>query len=321
MNGSTQDGASRKSAQQDRAERALWDDCDEVATLNPALGLVGGSARSEMSRGQMGWLLSTIETEIIPRLVKAHRVADPLADALADVQQPLPGPVRPRESAVEELAQIILANHAGVAAGYIDGLRADGVTLETLYLDVLTPAARRLGELWEADLCDFTQVTIGLLRLQQLMYELSPAFQDDAQRGVQLHRAMLVPVPGSHHTLGLLMVAEFFRRAGWGVWGDPAAAQADLVEAAQTNWFDMVGFSVGAVSQLSNLKAAITAIRRASLNPSIVIMVGGPVFLDSPALVAEVGADATAPDAALAVEAAMRLIPPRDPSRWAVTAS
>lgn len=316
MNRSTQEGASRKSAPQDRADRALWDDCDEVVTLNPAQGLSDGSARSEMSRGQMGWLLSTIETEIIPRLVKAHRVAE----SLADVAQPLPDPVRPRDSAVEELAQIILANHAGVAAGYIDGLRADGVTLETLYLDVLTPAARRLGELWEADLCDFTQVTIGLWRLQQLMYELSPAFQDDAQRGVQLHRAMLVPVPGSQHTLGLLMVAEFFRRAGWGVWGDPAAAQADLVEAAQTNWFDLVGFSVGTVSQLGNLKAAIAAIRRASLNPAIVIMVGGPVFLDSPALVAEVGADATAPDAALAVGVAVRLIPPRDPARWAAPA-
>ena len=79
--------------------------------------------------------------------------------------------------------------------------------------------------MWDADLCDFTQVTIGLWRLQQLMYELSPAFQDDAQRGVQIHRAMLVlvpvpvpvPVPGSQHTLGLLRVAEFFRRAGWGV--------------------------------------------------------------------------------------------------------
>lgn len=317
MNRSTQDGASRKSASQDGAERSLWDDCDSVATLKPAPDQSGGDARSEMSRGQMGWLLSTIETEIIPRLVKAHRVADPL-DAVA---LPLPSPVRPREAAVEELAQIILANHAGVAAGYLESLRADGVTLETVYLDVLAPAARRLGEMWDADLCDFTQVTIGLWRLQQLMYEFSPAFQDDAQRGVQLHRAMLVPVPGSQHTLGLLMVAEFFRRAGWGVWGDPAAGQAELVEAAQTNWFDLVGFSVGTVSQLGNLKAAISAIRRASLNPSIVIMVGGPVFLDNPALVAEVGADATAPDAALAVDVAVRLIPPRDPARWATPAT
>lgn len=313
MNRITQDGASRKSASQDRGERALWDDFDAVAMLNPAPGLASGSGRNEMSRGQMGWLLSTIETEIIPRLVKAHRVAEPLADAA----QAWPGSARPRDTAVDDLAQIILANQAGVAAGYIDGLRAEGVTLETLYLDVLTPAARRLGEMWEADLCDFTQVTVGLWRLQQLMYELSPAFQDDAQRGVQRYRAMLVPVPGSQHTLGLLMVAEFFRRAGWGVWGDPAAAQADLVEAAQTHWFDMVGFSVGAVSQLDHLKAAIAAIRRASLNPSIVVMVGGPVFLDMPALVAEVGADATAPDAALAVDVAVRLIPPRDHAHWA----
>lgn len=121
--------------------------------------------------------------------------------------------MRPRAGAVEELAQIILDNRAGMAEGHIDALRADGVPQGTIDLDVLAPATRRLGEVWDADLCDFTQVTIGLWRLQRPMYELSPAFQDDAQRGVQIHRAMLVPVPGSQHTLGLLMVAEFFRRS------------------------------------------------------------------------------------------------------------
>lgn len=302
MNRSTHEGATHHGASQDRAEPGRWDECDEVATRVQATDLAGDVPRSEMSRGQMGWLLSTIETEIIPRLVKAHRAPDAAPVVVA---------VRPRAGAVDELAQIILDNRAGMAIGHIDALRADGVSLETIYLDVLTPAARRLGEWWDADLCDFTQVTIGLWRLQQLMYELSPAFQDDAQRGVQIHRAMLVPVPGSQHTLGLLMVAEFFRRAGWGVWGDPAAAKAELVEAAQTSWFDVVGFSVGAVSQLSNLKAAITAIRRASLNPDIVVMVGGPVFIATPALVAEVGADGTAADAALAVEAATALMTQR----------
>lgn len=299
MNRSTHERAAQHRAPQDSAKRGRWGECDDVATLGQVTDLAGEVPRSEMSRGQMGWLLSTIETEIIPRLVQAHRMPGAAPAVMV---------VRPRAGAVEELAQIILDNRAGMAAGHIDALRVDGVSLETIYLDVLTPAARLLGEMWDADLCDFTQVTIGLWRLQQLMYELSPAFQDDAQRGVQIHRAMLVPVPGSQHTLGLLMVAEFFRRAGWGVWGDPAAAEAELVEAAQTSWFDIVGFSVGAVSQLSNLKAAITAIRRASLNPSIAVMVGGPVFIDTPALVAEVGADGTAADAARAVEAATALI-------------
>ena len=104
-------------------------------------------------------------------------------------------PFAPRDGAVEELAQIILDNRAGMAEGHIDAQRADGVPQGTIYLDVLARAARRLGEMWDSDLRDFTQVNIGLWRLQQLMYELSPAFQDDAQRGVQIHRAMLVPVP------------------------------------------------------------------------------------------------------------------------------
>ena len=129
---------------------------------------------------------------------RSHRVPAAAPEVVA---------LRPRAGAVEEPAQIILDNCAGMAEGHIDALRADGVPQGTIYLDVLARAARRLGEMWDADLCDFTQVTIGLWRLQRPMYELSPAVQDDAQRGVQIHRAMLVPVPGSQHTLGLLRVA------------------------------------------------------------------------------------------------------------------
>jgi MerR family transcriptional regulator, light-induced transcriptional regulator len=119
---------------------------------------------------------------------------------------------------------------------------------------------------------------------------------------------MLVPVPGSQHTLGLLMVAEFFRRAGWVVWGDPAATIGDLTHAVRAQWFDMAGFSMGTETQCDVLKKTIASVRKASLNPSMTIMVGGPVFIEKPELVERVGADATAADAAQAVEHAASLL-------------
>ena len=54
-----------------------------------------------------------------------------------------------------------------------------GASVETLYLDLLAPTARHLGDLWDADVCDFTEVTVGLGRLQQVLHELSPAFQSE----------------------------------------------------------------------------------------------------------------------------------------------
>lgn len=72
--------------------------------------------------------------------------------------------------------------------------------VESLYLDLLAPAARHLGELWCADACDFASVTLALGRLQKVMHQLSPAFEGDVQHREHGRRALLVPVPGEQHT-------------------------------------------------------------------------------------------------------------------------
>jgi MerR family transcriptional regulator, light-induced transcriptional regulator len=281
-------------------------DCDNSSVMENEIGPIAGAVssssnsdqRSAVSQSQMGWLVSTIEDNILPRLMQTLGAKPASKRGFAALDR----------NTVPELARLVLSDDAQAAARLVARLRADGVPLETIYLDVLAPAARHLGERWEQDLTDFTDVTIGLWRLQQLMYELSPAFQDDARHGALLHRIMLVPVPGSQHTLGLLMVAEFFRRAGWVVWGDPAATIGDLTHAVRAQWFDMAGFSMGTETQCDVLKKTIASVRKASLNPSMTIMVGGPVFIEKPELVERVGADATAADAAQAVEHAASLL-------------
>ena len=81
MNQSMQNGVSQPGASHERSEPGLWDNCDDVVTFGAVAGAANPVPRSEMSRGQMGWLLSTIETEIIPRLVQAHRGSDALLPA------------------------------------------------------------------------------------------------------------------------------------------------------------------------------------------------------------------------------------------------
>jgi hypothetical protein len=69
-----------------------------------------------------------------------------------------------------------------------------------------------------------------------------------------------------------------------------------VIEAAQRIWFGVAGFSLSCDDHLSALAVLIRDIRRASRNPGIGILVGGPLFLDNPSLVTLVGADATASD-------------------------
>jgi methanogenic corrinoid protein MtbC1 len=246
------------------------------------------------------WLQRTIETEIIPRIMLAHGAAAvPVPDGTVD------GPDAISGEDVESFTALVLRDDSDALAGFVAGLREREVALERVYLGLIAPAARRLGVMWEEDKCDFAQVTLGLWRLQNLVFDLSPQLPNGwTARPEQPRRALLAAAPGSQHTLGLLMVSEFFRRAGWDVWSDPCASEGDLAALMRSEWFDLVGLSIGADLHLQPVRSVIFALRRASRNPHVGVMVGGPLLVDRPQLVSEVGADFTAADARQAVERA-----------------
>jgi MerR family transcriptional regulator, light-induced transcriptional regulator len=247
-------------------------------------GLSYKTAQERLTR-----LVHTIEADIIPRLVDAHRNED--ADTLHKQLKPVLC-----QDEVEEFARLVLLDDERHVSEHIAGLRSKGLSIDSIYLDLLAPAARHLGYLWTEDLCDFTEVTVGLGRLQQIMRALSPQFGTEVEHPACGRRVLLVPAPGEQHTFGLSMVAEFFARAGWDVVGGAHDHDCDAVDIVSNEWFDVIGISVGSETRLDWLKAGISAARRGSRNPEIGVMVGGPIFTLHPEYVAKVGADATAVD-------------------------
>lgn len=263
-----------------------------------------GARPADGQRRQLAQLVRTVEVEVIPRLVLARRAAPRPAGEAG-------GPV-PEPGEVEELTRLLLAPDPDAVPRFVEGVRLRGVPVEALYLDLLAPAACRLGDLWTDDLSSFTDVTLALGRLQRVLRDLVPAFRNEAARPAHGRRALLVPLPGGQHTFGLHMVAEFFRRSGWDVWDGTVTSGGDLVGVVRDGWFAVVGLSVGAECQLDGLASSIRAVRRASRNRAIGVLVGGPPFVERPELVALVGADATAIDgrqAALQAENLLALLP------------
>lgn len=239
---------------------------------------------------RMSELARTIEREIIPRLMLAHRVkVEPVAEPPGLSQSVTVEDVR-------QFAKLVLSHSEEDALARIRDLRARDVSVESLYLDLLAPTARYLGELWEEDLCNFTEVTVGLGRLHSVLRELSPALGQRLEQPTQCKRVLLLPCPGEQHTFGLVMVAEFFRRAGWDVSGGAWAAGADAAGIVNAEWFDAVGFSLGAETHLQALANSIAAVRQASRNRGVAVLVGGPIFAKQPGLVSAVGADGAAAD-------------------------
>jgi methanogenic corrinoid protein MtbC1 len=163
--------------------------------------------------------------------------------------------------------------------------------------------------MWENDLCDFVDVTVGLSRLQTLLRDLNPAGGLDLEpAGEGGRRILLVPAPGEQHTFGISMVQKFFRMSGWDVWGGTFGVNVDVLELVRCEPFAVVGFSISTEGRLPALKGQIATLRRESCNPSIGVLVGGSLFAATPDLVALVGADATASDGPGAVLSAESLL-------------
>ncbi len=260
-----------------------WHSCEDAS---------GDVRRGEVSKDDE-LLARTIENQIIPRLMLSHRISSPRM-----------GESRGRkidEADVNELARLVVEHDEGVAFSYVQTLIEQGATVDSVFMELLAQTARRLGEWWSSDQCDFTDVTIGLSRLQQICHQLSPSFESGESPASEDYRILLSTVPGEQHTLGLMLVEECFRRSGWECCSIAPNSVSELVKTVKRQRFDVIGISVSCGVLLEGVASAIQAVRKASINGSATILVGGSIFLEHPEYAARVGADGTAQDGRQAI--------------------
>lgn len=294
MLGLTQDRVTRIDVKRDSYRGTATSATDRTA---------GGADRN----GGSGTLARTVELEVIPRLLVAHCPgAEPL-------------PLRERllgRSDVVELAGLLAACDIASARQRIEAKRAQGVSLESMYLNLLIPAACRLSDLWEADLCHFEEIAVGLMHLQRMLHEHSVEFCEEAHAASQTGKALLISAPCEQSMLGVFMVSEFcrgvttefFHRAGWEVWHSPPASRAHLLELVRARWFDVIDISATCEGRLSDLAEDIAAIRKHSRNRTVGVTVGGPVFFEASGANSLTGADACAGDARRTLQQAEYLV-------------
>ncbi len=280
-----------------------WTDRTTIRRRRPAPRQSNGHAHLARNRNAQDaeTLTQVIEGEIIPRLLLAHRDDPGRTIALG---APPSGVVA---NDVGTMAAMVLAMDTYALLRHVEGFLARGVSVRDVFVDLLAPVARRLGEFWEADACDFIDVTMGLWRLQEIVREVSGRTPGIATTGVG-RSALFAPVPGEQHSFGSVMVEELFRRSGWQTVSALEGDEADLLGLVAERAFDLVGLTVSVADHLPLAGAMIAALRKASSNPQLVVMVGGAAVGGEAALAIRVGADGTAANAAEAVMQAERLI-------------
>ena len=197
---------------------------------------------------------------------------------------------------IQVLAQACLQG-LDAARQVVFGWQRQGQSLEDIYLQGITPCARLLGDWWCSDRLDFAMTTIASSHLQQLLHDFSAEFLQESQQPRHGLSVLLMTEPGAQHSLGLFMLSEFFRRAGWLVTVAVPQDVADFKQLFLSDWFDAVGISVSTDRHLHTLATELPRLRETSDNLNLHVFVGGPMAYAAPELLKGLAAKVLAEDA------------------------
>jgi methylmalonyl-CoA mutase cobalamin-binding subunit len=124
--------------------------------------------------------------------------------------------------------------------------------------------------------------TIASAHLQQLLHDFSAEFLQESPQQRTGWSLLLLTEPGAQHSMGLFMLSEFFKRAGWLVTVGVPQDVAEFQQLFQSDWFNAVGISVSTDRHLDTLTHLLPALRTSSDNLHLQLFVGGPMALVAP---------------------------------------
>jgi methanogenic corrinoid protein MtbC1 len=246
-----------------------------------------------------------VATEITPQLSLLHLEVPRAGEAVV---------LRSRAEDISIFAQLVLRQDSLGAELQVSDLISSGHSMEQVFLDLFEPTARRLGQMWDNDECDFVDVTRGMGRLQRLLATM--VCNSGAPAPIGKRSILMSTIPGEQqHSFGIAIVERLLESWGWQVRCERPGSIDQILDIVENNWIAVVGLSASRTNGQETLAQLISKIRGHSQNSAIGVMVGGPALYDQPGLAATVGADATARNASLAVLAAEKLFKLEDRRR------
>jgi hypothetical protein len=237
-------------------------------------------------RGPAGAILKDIiVTAVLPELVARH--AEPQRNA-----------VRPIDTRARALADLLIGPDTEAALELLRSLQDSDGAIRHLYETLIEPTARRLGDLWGADLCSELDVSLALGHLQRAVRVLNEEIlQPTIPKGLLLPSVLIVPEPGEVHMLNSVMDSDALANAGWDPLMEFPASDEALQDLMADTWFDALDLSLSPSFRRENwlprVTKTIALARHASRNPALVVVVAGRIFTENKTAGSSVGADGT----------------------------
>ena len=195
------------------------------------------------------------------------------------------------------LNAMIKAERTG-AAELVGQALAEGISPDRFIADALDPALVQLGWLWEQESVSLAQTFVASKIAEDVLLHCAPdkaAAPPTAPKGL----VVIGNIEDDFHSLGRRIVVSFLRAAGWEVHdlGNDVTAE-QFVDTAVEVKAAVVGASAMMQTTALNIRKLRDLIAARGLQGQIKLAVGGAVFNWRPDLVAEVGGDGTAQNAA-----------------------
>ncbi|MEL6681383.1 MAG: cobalamin-binding protein [Pseudomonadota bacterium] len=205
----------------------------------------------------------------------------------------------PSPKDIDLLCGALLSSDEDAADRFIVKARRDGVEIDAIYLGYVAGAARRLGDMWDADEVSFMDVTLGCAKLYRIIRGLRHIVAPGIIYGRDEKPALFALVPGETHTLGIEMATDLFRREGWDVDMMVGLDHEILVDQAERRSYRAIVLVANSDAMMQPLIRLILALR--ITQPLAHIVVAGNILDHFPDIAHMVGADALIKDIETAI--------------------
>lgn len=165
----------------------------------------------------------------------------------------------------------VLSGDLSTALGLVKESHGAGMGVASIYIDVLTPAQTKIGQMWHDGLINIAEEHLATSITLDVMKTLGSSIPAANNIG---YKAVVTPVESDGHVVGAQMFSDLLRSDGWEVdfLAYPTPVD-DLVSFVEAREHQLIAISL---TQLEFLpKAQKTSLEIHRMNPSIKVLLGG----------------------------------------------
>jgi MerR family transcriptional regulator, light-induced transcriptional regulator len=192
---------------------------------------------------------------------------------------------------IDELCAALLGRDDQAALGLVRDARLGGMSADTLYHGLVAGAVEQVGLVWLRDDAAMPDMLRTSHRIWRIMNDLRDVFVRISDQKSGQH-AVFAACPEDRHVIGLTMTADDLRRRGWDIDIVSGEDHDDLIRKIEKR--SPISVALGATSAEMTLPLARLVVALRAHIPGVWVMIGGPITMQQPDIVALTGADAMA---------------------------